>query len=150
MINGVKIKEIVVHKDERGDFREIVKENDSLFSEIKQISISETKPGVIKAFHWHKNQDDIFYLIEGKIILVLYDARENSSTFKKTDKFILNSSNPKAIFIPRGVFHGYKALGEISSKMLYVMNNSYDPDNPDEERVSENDPRVNFGWELYE
>ena len=61
MIKDVKIKELIKHCDDRGFFIEILKNNDSFFKNIKQTSYTETYPGVIKAFHYHKKQD-CFYV----------------------------------------------------------------------------------------
>jgi dTDP-4-dehydrorhamnose 3,5-epimerase len=150
MIQGIKIKKLKVNKDDRGDFREILKNNEGIMQDIKQISIGKTKPGIIKAFHWHKNQDDIFYLLKGKLLVVLYDNRENSKTFKTTQEIILEETDPQIIFIPRGVFHGYRVLGSESAEVLYIMNNTYDPAKPDEQRVEPNDPSINFNWNKYD
>jgi len=151
MIEGIKIKKLKVNEDVRGDFREILKDNEGLMENIRQISIGKTKPGIIKAFHWHKNQDDIFYLMKGKLLVVLYDNREKSSTKGEIQTILLeDSSDPELVFIPRGVFHGYKVLGDKVAEVLYIMNNVYDSSNPDEERVDYNDPSINFDWNKYE
>lgn len=53
MIQGVSVKKIVSNHDDRGFFAEVVKFGEETFHEIKQTSYSETKPGIIKAFHIH-------------------------------------------------------------------------------------------------
>ena len=147
MIDGVKIKNLEVHKDNRGDFREIIKDNEGIIDKIKQVSISSTKPGIIKAFHWHKYQEDLLYVLEGEIQLVLYDPRENSPTKGKTLVILLKESHePKVALIPKKVFHGYKVLGNKEARVLYMMNNTYNPENPDEQRVPKDDPTINFDW----
>lgn len=148
MIEGVKIKELTVYGDYRGDFREILKDDEGLMSDIRQISLSRTKPGIIKAFHWHKYQDDIFYVSKGDIKVVLYDKRNNSKTEGTTQVLDMGESySPTALFIPRGVLHGYKVMGEKEAEVIYIMNNTYDPKNPDEERVPHDDPEVKFNWD---
>lgn len=149
MIDGVKIKTIVSHKDKRGYFREILRDDDKLLKHFGQISVSLTKPSVIKAFHWHKNQDDLFYVVSGKALVVLYDRRKNSKTFGKTLKLEMNENKPKLLFIPKKVAHGYKVLGKKPLIMLYVMNKSYNSNNPDEFRIPHNDSKIRFDWDKY-
>lgn len=147
MINGVKIKLLKINEDSRGNFREILRESEGLIADIKQISMSKTKPGVIKAFHWHKYQDDIFCAVSGNFQVVLYDGRQNSSTKGKTEVVLMGEDYEQAaLFIPRGVLHGYKVLGDKDAEMLYLMNNEYNALKPDEERVQHDDQKINFDW----
>ena len=55
MIDGVKIKQLKLFHDDRGFFSEVIKFGEESFFEVKQTSYTETFPGVIKAFHWHKH-----------------------------------------------------------------------------------------------
>mgnify|MGYP001595221005 FL=1 len=88
-IEGVKIKSLKINEDSRGNFREILRESEGLIADIKQISMSRTKPSVIKAFHWHKYQDDIFCAVSGNFQVVLYDGRQNSSTKGRTQVVLM-------------------------------------------------------------
>ncbi|MAG50510.1 spore coat protein [archaeon] len=147
MIEGVKIKKLEINEDPRGDFREIVRSDGGIIDKIEQISIGRTLPGVIKAFHGHENQDDLFYVLKGNIQLVLYDIRENSQSKDKTEVILLGESyEPKIVFIPRNVLHGYKVLGDKEAEVLYIMNNKYNSSNPDEKRIPFDDPSINFDW----
>ena len=40
------------------------------------------------------------------------------------------------------MWHGTKNIGNEPSETIYFMNNLYDYDNPDEERIDWNDPSV--------
>ena len=147
MIDGIKIKNVKVSADSRGDFREILRISDNLTEKIAQISIGTTHPGQIKAFHWHRYQDDIFYVISGNIQLVLYDGRSVSKTKGETQVMYLGESySPQAVFIPRGVYHGYKVLADKNVQVLYMMNNQYNPAKPDEERLEFDNKKIGFNW----
>ncbi|MEE9369912.1 MAG: hypothetical protein V3W45_00445 [Sedimentisphaerales bacterium] len=62
MIEGVVIKELVTHTDQRGFFREIIRQTDDFFSEgFGQWSHSLMLDGVIKAWHYRKIQTDWCY-----------------------------------------------------------------------------------------
>ena len=146
MIEGVKIKNITSHGDERGYFREILRDDDRLLKRFGQTSVSSARPGVVKAFHWHKLQDDFFYVVSGKAFVVLYDRRKNSKTFGKTMTLEMDEDKPKLLFIPKGVAHGYKALGNNHVVMLYTMTKSYNSKKPDEFRIPEDSKEINFDW----
>ena len=72
MIDGVKIKELKVWHDkpdlkqkvEPGVFMEVLRDDDRLLSKFGQSNFTIAYKGTIKAFHWHKYQDDLeeFYL----------------------------------------------------------------------------------------
>lgn len=147
MIKDVKIKNIKVFTDSRGDFREILRLDDHLTGKIAQISIGKTHAGIVKAFHWHKEQDDIFYVLSGNLKLVLHDGRAVSKTKGETQAIYLGESyKPQAVFIPRGVYHGYKILGDKNAQVLYAMNNQYMKALPDEQRINFDDKKIGFDW----
>ena len=149
MIKDVRVKELASNIDDRGYFREILRDDEKLLSHFGQSSISLTKPGVIKAFHWHNKQDDVFYVIRGDAQIVLYDLRKNSKTFRQMMTFKMSDKEPKLIFIPKKVAHGYKVLGKKPLIMLYFMSRSYNKKNPDEQRTPFDDKQIGFNWEKY-
>jgi len=146
MIEGVKVKKLDTHNDERGFFREILRDDDRLLSRFGQISISLTKSGVIKAFHWHKSQDDVFCVISGTALVGLYDLRKRSRTNGQKMALLLDERDPKVVVIPRQVAHGYKAMGKKPLFMMYIMSRSYNRKKPDEQRISFDDDRIGFDW----
>ncbi|MEW9672164.1 dTDP-4-dehydrorhamnose 3,5-epimerase family protein [Ammoniphilus sp. 3BR4] len=146
MIDGVKIKKLLKHADDRGYFLEVVRDDDNLLERFGQLSLSLSYPGVIKAFHYHKRQDDIWYFPAGNVQAVLHDLRQDSSTFKQTDVYYMGDNNPISLFIPRGVAHGYRVLGQEPAIITYLTNLSYDPNDPDEYRIPYDDPGIGFDW----
>lgn len=145
-INGVQQKNLVKHCDDRGYFMELLREDDPIFGRFGQTSLSMSFPGVIKAFHYHKLQDDIWYFPNGHAQVVLHDMREDSSTYGQTDVYYMNAGNPYLLFIPRGVAHGYRVLGNEPVTIVYFTNMAYDPKQPDEYRIPYNDPSIGFDW----
>jgi len=146
MIDGVHVKKLVKYNDDRGFFIEVYKENDPFFKSTKQISYTETYPGVIKAFHHHKKQDDIWFVVKGMAQVVLFDLRESSKTNGKTQVIYAGEDNPVLIFIPKGVAHGYRVLGNSKMGLLYHTTEAYDPKNPDEERIPFDSKKIGFDW----
>ncbi|MDR7246578.1 dTDP-4-dehydrorhamnose 3,5-epimerase family protein [Priestia megaterium] len=146
-IEGVKSKKLIKHFDDRGFFAEVLRDDDGLLSNFGQISWSTSYPGVIKAFHYHEEQDDIWFFPSGNAQVVLYDLRENSSTKGRTNVYYMGEHNPLILLIPKGVAHGYRVLGEKPATIIYCTTKSYNPIQPDEKRISWNDKEINFDWE---
>ncbi|RBI94739.1 spore coat protein, partial [Micromonospora provocatoris] len=57
-------------------------------------SWSKSYPGVIKAFHYHEKQDDLWFFPTGHAQVVLYDLREDSKTKGETDVYYMGEDNP--------------------------------------------------------
>ncbi|GAW29461.1 dTDP-4-dehydrorhamnose 3,5-epimerase family protein [Carboxydocella sp. ULO1] len=145
-IAGVKVKKLIKHVDDRGFFMEILRDDDELLTRFGQASMSLTYPGVIKAFHYHKKQDDLWFFPVGNAQVVLYDLRQDSPTYKMTNVFYMGEHNPILLTIPKGVAHGYRVLGNEPAVIVYFTTESYDRNNPDEFRIAWNDPEIGFDW----
>ncbi len=146
MIDGVKIKHLVKHTDDRGYFIEVVRDEDGLVERFGQLSASLTYPGVIKAFHYHRKQDDIWFFPTGNAQVVLHDLRPDSPTYKQTDVYYMGEYNPVSLRIPVGVAHGYRVLGNQPAVITYLTTQSYNPEDPDEYRIPYDDPDIGFDW----
>lgn len=147
LIEGVVIKELVKHVDDRGFFMEILRDDDELLSRFGQASMSVAYPGVIKAFHYHKRQDDLWFFPRGNVQVVLHDMREDSHTNDNTDIYYMGEDNPILLLIPKMVAHGYRVLGTTPAFIVYFTTESYQRDKPDEFRISWDDPQIGFDWE---
>ncbi len=146
MIDGVVIKQLVTHPDDRGFFREILRDDDRLLKRFGQISATTTYPGVVKAFHWHARQDDLWYVAAGTAQVVLYDRRDGSKTQGQTQVIYAGDLNPVLIKIPPGVAHGYRVLGSEPVTVVYVTTESYVATAPDEQRIPFDDSTIGFDW----
>jgi dTDP-4-dehydrorhamnose 3,5-epimerase len=147
-IAGIRVFRLQSHANERGFFREVLRKT-WISKPIQQASLSQTNPGVIKAFHWHDKQLDIWHLVSGKALVVLHDARKKTKTAGKTEHFVWDSEKDSLLLvIPKKVLHGYKVLGEKPITMLYLMDKEYNAKKPDEKRVSFDDPKIGFDWSI--
>jgi dTDP-4-dehydrorhamnose 3,5-epimerase len=147
-IHDVVIKKLSTHSDDRGYFREIVREDDRLLRCFGQSAITKTYPGVIKAFHWHTDQDDVWYVASGMARIVLYDRRPDSPSHAVTQVIYAGDDNPVAVLIPSGIAHGYQVLGHQPVLLFYHVTKVYDPSHPDEERIPFDDPAIGFDWSI--
>src|SRR2546423_8363169 len=87
-IEGVEIKELVTNADERGFFREVIRETDPFFDHFGQWSHSLMYAGTAKAWHIHQHQTDWWYCI-GALKVALHDLREGSASRGRTDTFYM-------------------------------------------------------------
>lgn len=145
MIEGVVLKELLTHTDERGFFREIIRVSDNFFGEgFGQWSLSLMYPGVVKAWHIHKVQVDWWYVAFGVLKVALYDTRPESPTYRETsDLFIGDNRLAVVLRIPPGVAHGCKVIsGPV--QLFYITSRVYDP--ADEGRIPYDDPGIGYDW----
>lgn len=146
MIHGVALKPLQVWCDDRGYLMEVLRSDDPFFRGFGQTTYTVAYPGTIKAFHWHRRQDDLWFVAGGMAQVVLYDLREDSPTFRQTDVYYLGDHHRALLVIPNGVAHGYRVLGNEPALLLYHTTEPYNPDDPDEERLSYDDPTIGFDW----
>ena len=146
MIEGVTLKPLVKRADDRGWLAEIVRCDDKFFTRFGQTVVTMSYPGVIKAFHWHRKQDDYWCVLQGNAQVVLHDLREGSRTSGETQVVYLGENSFQVLAIPRGVAHGYRVLGDEPVLLMYHVTQPYNPAAPDEERLPHDDPRIGFDW----
>lgn len=146
MINEVQFIPLEVHVDERGDLTEIIRYSQGFLSSIAQLNlINDPVRGTIKAWHKHFEMWEVFFCSQGKVKFGLYDDRENSDTYKKTDTFVFGERNPSILVVPPGVYHGHLAL-EDDTQLIAICSHEYNRENPDEERVPYN--YFDYDWEV--
>ncbi len=145
-IEGVLVKPLARYCDERGYLLEVLREDDGLLERFGQTTFTLTYPGVIKAFHWHRKQHDLWFVATGEARVVLHDLREESPTRGVTQVIYAGEHMPLLIVIPPGVAHGYQVLGDKPVALFYHTTFPYDPSQPDEERIPYDDPSIAFDW----
>jgi len=148
MIDGVVIKKLHGNADERGCLTEILRSDDEIFERFGQIYVSLNYPGVIRAWHYHKKQDDLWAVVKGMVKAVLYDLREGSPTYGEVQEVFLGEQNMILLKIPRGVIHGYKTIGVEPSLLLNIPTELYNAAQPDEYRLPYNTDEIPYDWEI--
>ena len=88
---------------------------------LAQINYSNIEPQVVKAFHVHHRQTDIWFVPpEDRIVLVLVDVRAGSPTGKIVTKLMLGDGQSLLVRIPPGVAHGCRNLGDKPGRIVYM------------------------------
>lgn len=148
MIEGVKIKKLQAHADERGCLTEILRADEEIFERFGQLYVSLNYPGVIRAWHYHKKQDDLWAVVKGMVKAVLYDARKDSPTHGEVQEVFLGEQNPVLLQIPVEVIHGYKTVGVEPSLLLNVPTDPYNAAEPDEYRLPYDTEEIPYDWAI--
>lgn len=146
MIEGVKIKKLKLLTDERGRLMELLRRDEKIFSKFGQVYFTSAYPNVVKAWHYHKKQDDYFACIKGKMLLALYDARPKSKTYKEINEFELSLDNPLLVKIPRNVYHGFKCISPDEALVINIPTLPYNHLKPDEYRLDPYDKNIAYNW----
>lgn len=146
MIEGVKVKKLRVIPDERGWLMEMLRNDDEIFQKFGQVYLSVVYPDVVKGWHYHKVQTDYFTVIKGMAKVVLYDNREDSSTYKEVNEFFMGERNPILIAIPPFVLHGMKGVGTEPAYLVNCPTETYKYDEPDEFRIPPHDSSIPYNW----
>jgi len=151
LIEGVLVKELRIYPDARGYLMEILRADDfGFFGDdvpFGQAYVTCVYPGVIKAWHAHRDQTDRFSCISGTARLVLYDERPGSPTHGSVNQFVLGNLSPRLVLIPAGVQHGFAALGTEPALVLNIPTKTYDYLHPDEQRLDPHSNDIPFDWD---
>ncbi len=150
MIKGIVKKNLRVIPDERGWLMEMLRCDDEVFRKFGQVYLSVVYPGVVKGWHYHKVQTDNFVVVKGLAKVVLYDGREESSSYGEIDEFFMGERNPILLVIPPLVLHGMKGVGAEPAYLINCPTEPYNYDKPDEHRVSPHSGEIPYDWKLVE
>ena len=135
-IDGVKVKALRVIPDERGWLMEILRADESeIFTKFGQVYVSATYPGVVKAWHFHRQQTDNFICLTGMVKLVLIDTRDGSATHGAVNEFFIGAENRLLVQVPALVYHGWKCISPELAMVLNLPTEPYHYDQPDEHRL---------------
>jgi dTDP-4-dehydrorhamnose 3,5-epimerase len=144
-IQGVSLKQVTVHDDERGSFSEVFRSEwvpGCNYGNETQLNLSRSQKGALRGLHYHKKQSDWWIALHGRFQAALADLRETSPTFGKTMVFDLSWDDSVCVLIPPGVAHGFLALTDAS--LLYAVDRFYD--GTDEQGVAWNDKSLGIPW----
>ncbi len=146
LIHGVSIKNLKLIPDERGRLMEIFRADDKEFSKFGQVYVTTAYPGVVKAWHSHKIQDDNITVLHGMAKIVLYDDRDDSPTRGIINEFFVGEHNHILIHIPKHVWHGFKCVSDCEAMIINTVTECYDYEKPDEYRKPAHGSDIPYDW----
>lgn len=146
MIEGVVIKQLKLIPDERGRLMEMLRSDEDIFAGFGQVYMTTTYPQVVKAWHYHKKQDDFIVCVKGMLKLVLFDDRETSATRGEVAEFFIGDHNPMLVKVPRMVYHGWKCISTDEAIVINVPTEPYNREEPDEYRLDPHNNNIPYRW----
>lgn len=134
----VGVKKIVPKKfmDARGSFVKVFHKNEyekqGIFeTDFKEEYYSYSKKNVLRGLHFQTPPSDhnkLIYCVHGSVQDVFLDLRKNSPSFGQVGTCQLDDELAAAIFLPKGVAHGFLTLSS-AAIMVYKTTCVYDPAN---------------------
>ena len=150
-IQGAFLVEMELLQDERGAFarawcrKEF--EAKGLCSDFVQSNVSYNKyKDTLRGMHFQKDpyqEIKLVRCIQGAIYDVIVDLRKDSETYLQSYGVELKGDGHRALYIPKGVAHGFQTL-EYDSNVLYMHAEYYVPEAA--AGVRWDDPKLNIQW----
>lgn len=144
-IEGVARRTLTPVADERGSFSELWRSawTAELGEPVAQANLSRSEPGVLRGMHFHERQADLWVIVDGLAWVALTDLRpviDDDRMPPVVERFELSPGD--AVYIPRGVAHGFLAVERVA--LLYLVTREYD--GTDEHGFAWDDPVAAIGW----
>lgn len=126
-IEGVEVRPLTRHNDDRGWLCELFRKDEAQERALPAMCYaSSTRPGVTRGPHEHVDQTDWFcFFGPSSFLLVLWDNRPGSPTYRNRMKMVVGEKNPATVIVPEGVAHGYRNVGETDGLVINLPNRLY-------------------------
>jgi dTDP-4-dehydrorhamnose 3,5-epimerase len=152
-IEGAWLAESPIWKDDRGFFREWFKGEDihratGVDFSIQQANVSKSQRVVIRGIHYSlapRGQAKWITCVAGSIQDVIVDIRPESRTFGRWIDVELNGDSGKAVFISKGLGHGFLAM-EDDTAVTYLVSTPFSRE--DEFEINPLDVEIGINWRL--
>ena len=141
-IEGLRVVQLTEHVDESGSLVELARLGSAAelvglegFT-VRQANWSRVASGAIKAWHLHLKQDDLWFVPPwARLLAGLHDARRDSPTSGLTQRMVLGAGRAQLVRVPSGVAHGVANLWDQDADLIYLVDQAFDPADPDEHRL---------------
>jgi dTDP-4-dehydrorhamnose 3,5-epimerase len=136
LLAGVRVRRVVTHIDHRGSVCELYNPAWG-FTEEPLVYVYQTtiRPGQIKGWVLHLEQDDRLCFMFGDVQVVLFDGRIESPTFESLNVLHFGESNRGLLRIPRGVYHAIHNVGRHDAVFVNMPTRAYQHEDPDKYRL---------------
>ncbi len=115
MIHDVKITPLKIISDNRGKVMHMLRTDSQVFEKFGEMYFSTIYHQSIKGWHLHKESVLNYVCIKGKVKLVLFDNRKESSTKGVYQELILSPEDYFLVTIPPNIWNGFKGLDKNES-----------------------------------
>ena len=146
MINGVQVIPLKRIPDERGTIMHMLRSTDPHFQQFGEIYFSTIYKDVIKGWHLHKEMTLNYACIHGRIKLVIFDDREQSSTRGELMEIFLGPDNYSLVIIPPEVWNGHKGMTDPFAIVANCSTHVHDPSRST--RLDPFDNHIPYKWDV--
>ncbi|MBS1723247.1 MAG: dTDP-4-dehydrorhamnose 3,5-epimerase family protein [Armatimonadetes bacterium] len=123
-IEGVIVKELAKYSDQRGWLLELFRSDELPEGfEPAMAYISMTKPGIARGPHEHVHQTDGFAFVNGQYEVYLWENRFGRP--EQFEKIEAGEAAPTVVFVPPGVVHAYRNVGESDAFVINFPDKLY-------------------------
>lgn len=148
-IPGLRLIELEVHSDPRGAFSELYHARRyaeaGIDERFVQDNMSLSNRGVLRGLHFQHphGQGKLVQVIAGRVFDAVVDVRVGSPTFGRWVGVELCDTQPRQLFVPSGLAHGFCTLSELAV-FVYKCTDYYHPGA--EATVRWQDPDIGIQW----
>lgn len=114
--------------------------------EVVQINHTTSQKNVLRGLHFQcppAAQAKLIHVVTGKIMDVVVDLRQCSSTYGEHYVCIMEADIPTFLYIPKGFAHGFLVLSELA-KVQYICDFYYSPAH--ERGIRYDDKTLSIAW----
>ena len=134
----------IEHTDARGSFTELWRASLTAPLDAEpmvQANLSRSSAGTLRGMHFHLNQADLWFLVEGEAAAATTDLRPVLNGGAPLSQ-VVRFERGDALYIPRLVAHGFLALTDVA--LVYLVSREYDAS--DEHGFAWDDPAAGIEW----
>lgn len=145
-MDGVLLRKLIMHSDDRGSVTELLRNSWNLGPELVQWNLVSTRRDVVRGVHLHLRRHDLLCVVSGTASVGLCDLRRDSSSFRKRLLVEMSGSELSVITIPPGVVHGF--YSDTDSILACAFSEQWDPE--DDYGCFWADPQLAIPWSSME
>jgi dTDP-4-dehydrorhamnose 3,5-epimerase len=144
----VTFRDLVTHTDERGTLFELFDPRWGWHDDpVVSTYVFTVRPGVAKGWALHREEEHRYAMIQGELLVVLYDERPDSPTYGLVSEIFLSEHRRRLMSIPKSVWHAVRNVGSGDAMVVNFATATFDHANPDKYRLPLNNDRIPYVFE---
>lgn len=145
LTDGVTVRRLPTHADARGSVMELYDLRWGFHPDPLVFAYTFTiRPGVVKGWSLHKRHQDRYAILQGEMLLVLYDPRPESGTCGEVCSIVLSGHERCIVNVPENVWHADYNMGTLDVVVVNFPTIPYDHTDPDKWRLPIGSPLIPY------
>ena len=143
MINGVIIESLKIIPNEKGNIFHLINKNSTGYCGFGEVYISSVKKNIVKGWKKHSKMVMNLFVPYGEIKIVIFDDRDNSSTFGNFLEERLSRKNYNKITIPNGLWVAFQGLSSDDNLLINFSNIKHNPNESENIEIDQ----IKYSWD---